>query len=363
MTWIHPRVVESHYAGFPSLDLQAANYVAVLLPSLGGNLISLHDRTRGFHFLHEPLATMDVNSGKEQGVSLVEYFHEPFAYGIPVLFPPNRFQDGKFQFSGHTYHLPINEPKTHNHIHGFFYNQPWPIVETGVREGSAYAVLRQQVNSSHAVYKFFPHTFALTLTYELSATGLLQQVDIFNQGSTPMPVMLGFHTAFQVPFSPHSLAKDCRISINIGEKWELTDRKLPSGRKQRWDEMEKNLASKEGVQPFVHPLDAHYQAIPGRGPNRAVLRDLRAQAEFVYETDPQYTTWMLWNKDAKSGFFCPEPMTCVVNAPNLALPDTATGLVSLAPGERWSAISRMYVQPLSVDEIENPLYEWTNLTR
>ncbi|RIV23131.1 aldose 1-epimerase [Alicyclobacillaceae bacterium I2511] len=358
---MQPWIAKSLYAGYPALVLYAGNYEAILLPSLGGHLIALRDTARGFHFLHEPIAMFEGSVDRAQSESMVAYFEQPFAYGIPVLFPPNRFQDGWFQFADRTYQLPINEPETHNHIHGFFYNQPWSVLETGIREEHAYAILRQQVDTHHSVYKYFPHTFTLTLQYELSAAGLQQQVDVWNQDHTSMPLMLGFHTAFQVPFSPHSQPEDCRIAINIGEKWELTDRKLPSGRKQKWDEMEENLARAGGVYPFAHPLDAHYNATTGPGPNRAVLKDLRAEAEFVYETDPQYTTWMLWNKDAKSNFFCPEPMSCVVNAPNLNLPDTVTGLVSLAPGEHWSAVSRMYVQPLSLHGSVEPISEQPTL--
>ncbi len=44
----------------------------------------------------------------------------PTRSGIPILFPfPNRIRDGKYNFGGKDYNLPLNDPAKKNAIHGF----------------------------------------------------------------------------------------------------------------------------------------------------------------------------------------------------------------------------------------------------
>jgi aldose 1-epimerase len=52
----------------------------------------------------------------------------------------------------------------------------------------------------------------------------------------------------------------------------------------------------------------------------------------------------VYNGAANGRFFCPEPQTSMVNAPNVDLPPDQTGLIRLEPGQKWNAVSRMYVQ-------------------
>ncbi|NHN34636.1 hypothetical protein G9U52_33245 [Paenibacillus sp. S3N08] len=48
----------------------------------------------------------------------MEAFKEkPRNHGIPVLFPPNRYEDGSFSFNGRMYSFPVNEEKTDRQSH------------------------------------------------------------------------------------------------------------------------------------------------------------------------------------------------------------------------------------------------------
>lgn len=324
---------EADYYGERAVWLRAGPYEAALLPDTGGNLIALRDTERGFRYLHEP--------GAEELDAFKKF---PVIHGIPVLFPPNRFEDGTFTLNGRTYTFPINEPSTHNHLHGFLYDIPWTVTDFGAADGSGYAEIEQRVTEEHPVYKHFPHRFRFRIRYTLSEHGLHQAAEVTNEGSEPMPCMVAFHTAVNAPFAPDGTAADYKLTLSIGKRWELSERMLPTGKFQPFTHDEELMAS-TGVYPFFGAMDNHYTAAAVEGVHLMTLTDTKRSVRFVYEADPAYKQWMIWNNNATPGFFCPEPQTVLVNAPNSSLPADQTGLVMLAPGAVWSAESRLYGEP------------------
>lgn len=323
------------YGDAASITLRAGDFEALVLPSLGAHLVALRDLRQGLHLLREPLGP--------DSPDLSSYRAHPVPYGMPLLFPPNRIADGRFTFDGRTYRFPINEPTLHNHLHGFFAQAPWQVVEERAGE-DARLVLRHALRECDEVFRIFPHCLTLELDYTLSTAGLRQEVRVRNDGELPLPFLLGFHTALRVPFAPRSSADDCLVAVNLGEQWELSERKLPTGRTVPKDAMAEAIAQ-GGGDPFAHPIDALFSAAPTGGFGECRITDRRLGQRVVYQTDPAYRTWMLWNDDARGGFFCAEPMTCLVNAPNLDLPWDVSGMLALAPGEIWSATSRFFVEP------------------
>lgn len=83
------RAYETVFHGEPAIGLQAGKYEAVMLPGVGGNLIAFRDNESGYRFLREP-AESEMESFKSN----------PGVHGIPVLFPPNRYEDGRFPWKG-----------------------------------------------------------------------------------------------------------------------------------------------------------------------------------------------------------------------------------------------------------------------
>lgn len=332
-----PSVTADDYCGEPSLVLRAGSYEAVLLPGIGGHLAALRDTERGLRVLREPLDAAE---------DLSLYMKDPIPYGMPLLFPPNRISDGSFTCCDETYRFPINEPTLNNNLHGLFQKVPFMPEVQGADERAAYAVLRHHhILVGEAVDQIFPHLLTLELVYSLSANGLRHEVRVRNEDRNwAVPLMVGFHTALRVPFAEGSTAQDCSVQVNIGERWELTERKVPSGRRLPLDAMESAIA-RDGGDPFAHPIDALFSAVPQGKGNECRVRDRRLGLDLVYRTDGAFPFWMLWNKDAKSGFFCPEPMTCLVNAPNLGLPWEESGMMVLGPGREWSAWSTLHVEP------------------
>lgn len=325
-------IKQEQFLGEKAVILQCERYQATLLPHFGGNLISLLERQRGYHLLNEP-------------ESIEALREEPFAYGIPVLFPPNRYEDGRFTLEGTSYQFPINEEKTHNHLHGFFMDCPWVVADSGANEEAAFVILKQQVDAAHAVYQHFPHHFTFTLHYTLSNEGLSQKVEVVNTGDVPMPCMVAFHTAVKAPFCETSSRDDYTFQMTIGRRWEMSERMLPTERFQTLTDKEA-LMPKGGLSPFFEPMDNHYTAEPQNGRNVMELTDHKEQAKFIYDAGVNYKNWMIWNQHPTGAFFCPEPQLNTVNAPNLSMNAEEIGLVVLQPGENWTEMSRLYVEAL-----------------
>lgn len=321
---------ESTYIGERAIHLKSGRYEAYALPQYGGNLVALRDIEDGFRFLHEP-QNMDA-------------YHElPVSFGIPVLFPPNRFEDGKFPWNGNVYQLPINEPERNNHLHGFFYDVPWEVEFFSADAYASRLSMVHTVDQNHTAYEYFPHTFTIRLQYTLNEDGLHKHVMVKNEGTEPMPCLLAFHTSFNAPFSEGSSPDDYVMKVTIGERWEMNERMLPTGRFQPLSQPEQRM-KEDGDSPYFEAMDYHYTAAPQNGRNRMELTDRRLNVTLVYDVGTAYRNWMIWNNNNSRRFFSAEPQINLVNAPNLnlELQSEDIGLFSLAPGEIWEETSRIY---------------------
>ncbi|CAH1206358.1 Aldose 1-epimerase [Paenibacillus plantiphilus] len=327
------RAYEGIYQGEKAIWLEGGRYEAALLPDNGGNLIAFRDIESGYRFLREP--------DEEEGMK--KFKARPFVYGIPVLFPPNRYRDGKFLWKGQTYQFPVNEAETGNHLHGFFTDIPWEVVEFGSTRTESFVTVTNTVDEQHVAYPYFPHKFTIKLRYSISEDGLSQQVIIRNEGDDEMPCLLAFHTAINAPFAPGSTARDCRVRVTIGERWELDERMLPTGSYQQLTAEDEQLRD-SGIYPFLEEMDNHYRSAPQNGRNRMELADLKQNVTLIYDVGASFKQWMIWNNFAIEGFICPEPQTNLINAPNMNLPAEEMGLFSLKPGEIWEETGRLYVK-------------------
>ncbi|MFB9278143.1 aldose 1-epimerase [Cohnella cellulosilytica] len=318
------------YESEQAVFLKYGKYSAIILPGIGGNLISFRDDDRGFRFIREP-----------ETADWAGFVERPWVHGIPVLYPPNRYDAGTFEFDGRTYRFPVNEPATGNHLHGFVYSSKWELVEYGSSEEKSFATVRLRFDEKEPGFAHFPLRVTLSQTFTLTDAGLSLRFDATNDDDKAIPFMLGFHTTVNAPFAPGSQAEDLECGFSFGERWELDERMLPTGIRLPLNEGEQQLRDGKG-NPYFASMDNHYTAANVNGVNAMTLYDRRAGARFVYEAGDAYKHWMVYNGEASGTFFCPEPQTGMVNAPNVNLPAELTGLIRLEPGQSWSAVSRMY---------------------
>ncbi|CAM4322373.1 aldose 1-epimerase [Paenibacillus tarimensis] len=323
---------EGIYQGEKAIWLKAGRYEAAFLPGVGANLIAFRDTTSGSRFLHEPAEN-----------EMPAFKANPGIHGIPVLFPPNRYEDGKFPWNGRVYQLPVNEEATGNHLHGFAHTAVWKVLQFGGSNRESFVEAALTVDEEHSIYQYLPFRFTIRIKYVLSEDGLFQHIFVRNDGKEAMPCLLAFHTAINAPFTPNGSAKDYRFKATIGERWELNERMLPTGKFQPLSDQEKQIQG-EGIYPFFEALDNHYTVKPQNGRNLMELTDTKEGITLVYDVGTSYKQWMIWNNGATEGFFCPEPQINLVNAPNVDLPAEEIGLFSLAPGEIWEERARLYIK-------------------
>ncbi|MBQ9263927.1 MAG: aldose 1-epimerase [Clostridia bacterium] len=286
--------------GIQAARLRSEDYEAVVVPGMGANCVSLRHVPTGAELLRTP----------KDASALAD---APNVYGLPLLFPPNRMEDGTYVFEGRRYTFPINEPERHHHIHGMLSQTPFEAMGEGAWMFRA--------DGQHP-YLQFPHPFTVIREYTLTPAGLRHTVTFINDGDQAFPLGTGIHAAFRVPEG-----NDARLALPALREWVLDDaRKLPTGEMIADSPLLRSL--REGTLcPEKQPLSA----LIACGPGPVFLTG--SQGKFVCERD-DYPFIMLWNGGGGAGFVCPEPQSWAINAPNLPLPWAETGMRALRPGER-----------------------------
>lgn len=302
------------------VTIKAGDYAAKIHVNRGANCISLKNTRYKVSILREPPDP--------------ERPENPFLYGMPLLFPVNRIQGGAFLFEGRQYRFPINEPKTNCHIHGFLHDAPFRVTE----QGESFVRCRYESDDR---YRFFPHKFRVEILYALSGEGLRQEVSIHNLSEENMPVFLGFHTTFNIPFAQASSADGVRIYAEVGDEVERdTKSYVPTGKLLPGDAISESLNTGQFA-PGKTGISKHYKAA---GEGKIELMDMEKQLKILYRTDGQFG-WRLFFGGGKD-FICLEPQTCMVNCQNAAFDRTCTGFDFLAPQTCKTYVSQLCVEAL-----------------
>lgn len=301
---------------------RAGGYEAAVLPSAGANVYQL--RKDGYDLLR-PAASADVVAAM------------PVIHGLPILFPPNRIAGGRFVHHGRTYQFPVTETATGNSIHGFLYQQDWML--TVIREDDDAAEFRLQwtMDPDSPDFASYPHPFAAWLDYRLSQDGLEQTLTLHNQSDEPMPVGIGWHTAFNLKLTAETDPSAVRVRASIGQRIAQNRQLLPDGRLLELTADEQAFRT-DGQQPLYETMDHHYTVNPieldGQPFHGATLDFPLERQRVIYEVDPRYRHWMIWNCGREGSFICIEPQNWRINAPNLGLPDDESGMDVIAPGDQ-----------------------------
>lgn len=293
------------------ITLASNGYRAVIYPKRGANCISLRNLQYRAKMLREPENPDQLDN--------------PYLYGMPILFPVNRIEKGIFVFDGRNYRFPINEPATGCHLHGFLHETPFEVVFQSEDQ-----VICEYKATEKSPYLTFPHAFVMRIEYELTAQGLRQTTEITNLSAQRMPCLLGFHTTFNLCFADRSDSCDIRAKAEITEEYEraMGSTYLPTGRILPFDDVSKSLASGEW-RPADALISRHYLA-GETGEMR--LTDIKRNLAVVYRNDADFSHRLIYG-GGETGFFCMEPQTCLVNAPNAPLLKEKIGVPSIFPGD------------------------------
>ena len=326
-----------NFNGTPCVELTAGGYTALITYEIGCNVIRLRNTEHSvefFRFKADNPAETIINS--------------PEVWGMPTLYFPNRLADGILKTSDAEYHWPVNE-KNHynNHIHGFLHKRVHSVEEYDHDENSAWVKTKFVFDSNDEFYRYMPVDFVCEYTFTLSADGLKQDIKFTNNSDKVLPISIGSHTAMQAPFVDGAKLADIRLQVPAMMRCELNERCLPTEDLLDLSEWDREYVDGTKV-PVLQNLDNDMYAagrlkLDGKPFNGIIAEDRASGIKICYEVSEEYRFWIIWNDQGFNGYFCPEPMTAMINAPNLSLSPSVSGYREIIKGQTFECSQHFFV--------------------
>lgn len=320
-----------NFNGTSCVKLSSGNYEAIVAYEIGANVIRLRDKKNAIEFFR----FKDSTSADELRASAE-------VWGLPTLYLPNRFADGILKTTDAVYNLPVNEKAPYNnHIHGFLHKRVHEVVEHDSDSNCAWVKTRYIYDERDEFFQFMPVSFVVEYTFTLSANGLEQNIKFTNTSNVMLPMSLASHTTINSPFVDGAKEGDIRLTVPVVKKCELNERCLPTERLKSLTMYD--LEYKTGNKcPVLQVCDndmyvAGVTDLDHEKFHGVIAEDIASGKKICYEVSDEYKFWIVWNDRGFNHYFCPEPMTAMIDAPNLSLSPDITGYQEVKPGETYSA--------------------------
>lgn len=265
----------------------------------------------------------------------------PSGHGSPLLFPfPNRIAGAAFTWEGQEYRLPPRPGET-NAIHGFAYDRPWRVVDSGVD----YAVGQFQLSQDDPERAhLWPSDGLIEVAYRVRGSTLRLDVRIANPDTRPLPFGFGTHTYFKLPLSSGSRPEDCVFVAPAGEIWELNG-PLPTGERRP---VPPDLDLRRGYRYRGPGLDQLMTGLDSsNGAVECAVMDEAAGVEVLQQFDPQFRELVAFTPITMPAV-CLEPYTCTTDALHLQQRGIDAGWQVLQPGDEWRGWIQITARPILV---------------
>lgn len=328
------------YKGEPCIKMSAGKYTCLIAPRIGSNILRLYDNDNNIELVNFNIKIP------------MKWLHFPsIICGMPTLFFPNRLDGGTLKTSDNIYHFPVNEEKLNNYIHGFVHTRPHRLVgySSDNTTDTVSATTEFVYDENDEFYSYFPVKFTMRITYTLSKDGLHYELTIINCSDYMLPIGVGCHTSMKAPFVKHGKKQNLRIQIPVTQRCELDNRNLCTGKMLELSEHDRKYLTGDAV-PVLHDIDNEMYTFDtltldnGRKIHGLRTYDVKSGKSIIYEVDDKYKFFILWNCGGDASFFCPEPISWMINAPNIDAPASVTGYNEIAPGKSyttWQHLSSM----------------------
>ncbi|MDE7302445.1 MAG: aldose 1-epimerase [Oscillospiraceae bacterium] len=328
---------KADHKGIEAVELAAGGYYAVVAPQIGSNVLRLRNNDMGIEVFRY-----------SDDVSIAEIMNSTEVWGLPTLYLPNRFDGGLLKTSDGEYHLPVNEGKFGNHLHGFLQKRAHKIKALAAEDGKAYVTTEYVYDENDFFYTCFPIKFTAEITIELSEKGMKHTISLNNNSDKMMPISIATHTTINAPFVDGGKLENIRLQVPAVKKINFNKRRwLPDGTVSELDKHDKEYI--KGKVPVLKNIcnDMYFGGtlkLDGEDFHGCVMTDTESGKRLCYEADDLYKFWIVWNDKGFKNYFCPEPMTAQVNAPNLDIPREESGYAEIAPGGNYTVSQRFFTK-------------------
>ena len=323
------------YKGKEVVEMKAGRYIATIAPFLGSNILSMVDVENDISFFR-----------KDESLSIEDLQNAAEVYGFPTLLYPNRLRDGIMRTSDAEYHFPITCAEENTSLHGFLHKREHTIVEASSTDTSATVKTEYVYDDKDPFFATFPVSFKAAFTFKLTDDGMFYDVTITNTSDKQLPFGICNHTTMNGPFTSTGKPLDTRIFVTIGDKWPLNQRNLPTCDFISLDNHDRQYLTGSMI-PVKHIINndvynCETYDVDGKPFRGAIISDIKTGNEIRYEVDDNFKFWIIWNDGGEKGYFCPEPSTWMIDAPNLPLPGEESGYEELAPGQSKTVYEHIY---------------------
>ena len=320
----------------PVIEMKAGGYLAIIAPTVGSNVARLRDCRNKIEILRyhkeRPITKLTSN---------------PCTYGMPTLYLPNRLKNGVLKVSDATYQFPVNEGRFQNFIHGFLHTRNYEVIETKVDCDKAIVKTAYTYDEKDLFFEYFPVKFKSELEFVLDSEGLHYSFTLTNQSDKQLPYGVCNHTSFKAPNVKGSDPRNIRLQLPAVKRLPVNFRQLPIPPYKKelsaYDEKYVNGTAhmiKNPINNDMYEIDK--MDVDGKPFHGAVITDAGTGKRICYEVDEAFKFFIVWNDRGTKDYYCPEPMSWMIDAPNLDLPAEETGYVELAPGQSKTVTERIY---------------------
>lgn len=310
----------------PVIEMKAGGYLAIIAPTVGCNVARLRNCNEKIEILRyhkeHPMKKLTAS---------------PEVYGLPTLYLPNRLGYGKLRVSDATYQLPANESRFQNYLHGFLHKRHYTVTFTGTEEEKAIVRAEYLYDEKDEFFTYLPISFKAEFEFILDAQGLHYSFTMTNLSDKQMPYGVCNHSSFKAPFIHGHKGTDIRLQIPAVERLVLNERRLPTGETKPlslYDERYVKGTQKVHKQYIDNDMyrieEMEFNGKPFYG---VIMTDAPSGKKICYEVDKAFPFFIVWNDKGTKDYYCPEPISWMIDAPNLDLPADVTGYMELAPKE------------------------------
>ncbi|HEY2012578.1 MAG TPA: aldose 1-epimerase [Bryobacteraceae bacterium] len=312
--------VSDHDVPIVRLIDRAHDVEVSMVPSIGNRAYEM--KVHGKNILYFPYA--DVS----------EFQKRPRLCGIPFLAPwADLLNEPAFYANGkkYTFNMGLGNVRGNMPIHGLLVNSPlWHVTEVSADEHSAHVTSRLEFWKDPDLMAQWPFAHEYEMTYSLADGVLEVKTSVTNLSVEAMPLVLGYHSFFQIPDIPRDewvAHYPARVHIIADEH------NIPTGE--------------------MRPLDVP-NPLPLRGQKlddgfTDLERDAEGRAHFSIEAGgktvetlfgPKYPVATIWLPTGPGGqpreFICFEPLATIISGVNLAHEGKWNGLQTVPPGGKWT---------------------------